>query len=172
MTLHSRTRLIATLRGLACMLLFSSVVLLPATLRAQNPAPTAPDQLRTLSREELDIVKVLTRQEDAWNHGDLDAFATGYKNSPDILFVGRQISRGYDQMLADYKHNYPNKDAMGTLSFSELEPHILDEHYAVVLGHYKLERTKKAGGNAEGIFSLVFEKTDTGWKIIVDHTTS
>jgi ketosteroid isomerase-like protein len=60
---------------------------------------------------------------------------------------------------------------MGTLSFSELEPHILDEHFAIVLGHYRLDRSKKAGGNAEGVFSLVLEKTRDGWKIIVDHTT-
>ena len=47
----------------------------------------------------------------------------------------------------------------------------LDEHYAVVLGHYHLDRSKKGGGNADGFFSLVLEKTDAGWKIIVDHTT-
>ena len=117
------------------------------------------------------MVKVLIAQERAWNDGDLDGFAKGYKNSPDTLFVGHQVSRGYDQMLADYKHNYPNKEAMGTLSFSELEAHPLDEKFAVVLGKYHLERTKKNGGNAEGVFSLVLEKTDKGWKIIVDHTT-
>jgi len=135
------------------------------------PEPAARDQLRTLSRDELDIVKVLTRQEDAWNKGDIDAFATGYKNSPDILFVGHQISRGYADMLANYKKSYPNKDAMGTLSFSDLEPHTLDDRFAVLLGHFKLERSKKAGGNAEGNFSLVLEKTSDGWKIVVDHTT-
>ena len=156
------------LRCLAFTLLFASALSLPAALNAQ----TAPDQLHTLSRAELDVIKVLTRQEDNWNSGNLDAFATGYKNSPDILFVGRQVSRGYDQMLADYKHDYPTKEAMGTLSFSGLEPHILDEHFAVVLGHYRLDRSKKAGGTAEGIFSLVLEKTSDGWKIIVDHTTS
>ncbi len=65
---------------------------------------------------------MLNAQEAAWNRGDLNSFATGYKNSPETLFIGRQISRGYDQMLADYKGNYPNKEAMGTLSFSDLEP--------------------------------------------------
>ena len=173
MTLRPAQTRLAPYRKLTWFLLLAPIFSLSPELRAQTaPASPATDQLHTLTRDELDVVKVLTKQEAAWNRGDIDAFATGYKNSPDILFVGRQISRGYDQMLADYKHNYPNKDAMGTLSFSELEPHILDEHYAVVLGHYKLERAKKAGGNAEGIFSLVFEKTDTGWKIIVDHTTS
>jgi ketosteroid isomerase-like protein len=130
-----------------------------------------PDQLRTLSRDELDVVKVLTQQERAWNQGNIDAFASGYKNSPSTLFIGDHVSRGYDQMLSDYKHNYPSREAMGTLSFVELEPHVLDEHYAVVIGKYHLDRGKKVGGPADGIFSLVFEKTEQGWKIIVDHTT-
>ena len=157
-----------TYRRFACSLLLASTLWVPARPGAQS----VPDQLHTLTREELNVIKVLTRQEDNWNAGNLDAFATGYKNSPDTLFIGRQISRGYDQMLADYKKGYPNKEAMGTLSFSGLEPHILDEHYAVVLGHYRVDRSKKAGGMAEGIFSLVLEKTPEGWKIVVDHTTS
>jgi ketosteroid isomerase-like protein len=140
-------------------------------LPAQQPPDKAPDQLRTLSPDELGVIKVLTMQERAWNNGDLTAYATGYKNSPDILFVGRQVSSGYDSMLADYRHNYPNKEAMGVLSFGDLEPHILDEHYAIVLGKYHLSRSKKGGGDADGIFSLVLEKTAAGWKIILDHTT-
>jgi uncharacterized protein (TIGR02246 family) len=140
-----------------------------AAARAQSSQPT--DQLRTLSRDELDVVKVITRQEDAWNKGDLDAFAAAYKNSPDILFVGTHISRGFTEMLAEYKRDYPTKEAMGTLSFSDPEPRVLDEHYAVLVGRYKLERGKKSGGNADGAFSMVLEKTKDGWKIIVDHTT-
>jgi ketosteroid isomerase-like protein len=60
---------------------------------------------------------------------------------------------------------------MGTLAYSDLEVHPLDENFAVVIGKYHLERSKKDGGNVEGLFSLVFENTDNGWKIVVDHTT-
>ena len=59
---------------------------------------------------------------------------------------------------------------MGTLAFSDLEPHILDEHFAIALGKYHLTRSKKGGGDADGLFSLVLEKTPAGWKIILDHT--
>ena len=151
---------------LAAMLLLA----LPTRLHAQQ-LPDKPDQLHTLSADELGVIKVLTMQERAWNKGDLEAYASGYKNSPDTLFIGRQVSRGYDNMLADYKGNYPNKEAMGQLAFSDLEPHLLDEHFAVVVGKYHLTRGKKAGGDADGIFSLVFQKTEAGWKIILDHTT-
>lgn len=159
------------LRRLLFLLLAAACLLLPPTvLNAQNP-DKGPDQLRTLSREELDVIKVLTAQERDWNRGDLDGYAKGYKDSPDTLFVGRQISRGFQQMLIDYHGNYPTREAMGTLSFSELEPHVLDEHFVVVVGKYHLERSKKVGGSADGVFSLVMEKTEKGWKIIVDHTT-
>ena len=98
-------------------------------------------------------------------------FAKGYKDSPETLFVSREISRGYAGMVESYKKNYPTRAAMGTLTFSDLEVHPLDERFAVTLGKYRLERGKKDGGNAEGVFSLVMEKTAEGWKVVVDHTT-
>lgn len=130
-----------------------------------------PDPLRTLTRAELDVVKVLTMQEDAWNRGDLNGYAAAYKNSPDDLFLGEHVTHGFDQWFFDDRHAYPNAATMGTLAFSAIEPHVLDEHYAVVVGRYHLDRSKKAGGPADGLFSLVLEKTDKGWKIILDHTT-
>ena len=60
---------------------------------------------------------------------------------------------------------------MGNLSFSDLEVRTLDENFAIVVGKYRLDRSKKDGGSAGGLFSLVLEKTDKGWKIIIDHTT-
>jgi uncharacterized protein (TIGR02246 family) len=143
---------------------FALVLLTSAVGQSANP-------LHTATREELDVVKVLVAQEDAWNRGDLAGFASGYKDAPDTLFITKQVSRGFAGMLNSYKQNYPDRTAMGTLVFSELEARSLDDNFAVVIGKYHLERTKKGGGNADGIFSLVFEKTEKGWKIVVDHTT-
>jgi ketosteroid isomerase-like protein len=144
----------------------SIALFLPAVLTAQQPDP-----LHTASRQELNIIKVLLAQENAWNKGDLAGYVNGFKDSPDTLFITHQIFRGFAGLLDEYKHDYPSRAAMGTLAFSDLEVHPLDENFAVVTGKYRLERSKKDGGNAEGIFSLVFENTDNGWKIVVDHTT-
>lgn len=144
----------------------------PLQAQVPDPAPRPPqDQLRTLTHDELGIIKVLTNQERAWNQGDLNGFASGYKDSPDTLFIGSQVSRGFASLLADYRKNYPTRETMGTLSFAELEPRLLDDRFAVVVGRYHLERPRKAGGPADGMFSLVMEKTEKGWKIVVDHTT-
>jgi ketosteroid isomerase-like protein len=40
-----------------------------------------------------------------------------------------------------------------------------------VTGHFHLERTAAGGGNSDGHFLLVFEKTPDGWKVVRDDTT-
>ena len=147
-------------------LIFGISFLAPAVLPAEQEAP-----LHTATQQELDVVKVLLKQEAAWNKGDIDKFVEGYKDSPETIFLSRTLSRGYAGMVTAYHQNYPTRAAMGTLAFSELEVHRLDDNFAFCIGKYHLDRGKKDGGNAEGMFSLVFEKTEAGWKIVADHTT-
>lgn len=149
---------------------FSLATALMAALSLSSPA-RCQQVLTTVPQQQLDVVKVLLAQEEAWNRGDIDAFARAYKDSPDTLFITSTINRGFAGMVEAYRREYPNKEAMGTLAFSGLEVHPLDDRFAVVVGRYSLERNKKEGGNATGLFSLVLEKTDKGWKIVVDHTT-
>ncbi len=124
------------------------------------------------SSDSTAIVAVMDKSVADWNRGDIDAFATCYKDAPDILFIGRTISRGYAQMVATYKKSYSTREQMGVLSFSQLEVQPLDAHFATVTGHFHLERSAVGGGNANGYFLLVFEKTPSGWKIVRDDTTA
>ena len=153
-------------------------IVLSAALAAVWPAlaPAWPSlaqdaQLHTASPTELGVIKVLLAQEKAWNSGDIDSFVQAYKDSADTLFLSGNINRGYASLVESYHHQYPSRAAMGSLAFSELEVHPLDDRFAFVIGRYRLERGKKEGGNADGLFSLILEKTDKGWKIVVDHTT-
>ena len=66
------------------------------------------------------IRQVLDDQVAAWNRGDVETFMRAYKDSPDTTFIGKSIEHGYAPILARYKKAYPNKDAMGTLDFSDL----------------------------------------------------
>ena len=152
----------------AAFFLFAVFPLLPVTMRGVQ---TEDPQLHTASPTELGVIKVLLAQEKAWNNGDIDSFAKGYKNSPETLFLSGTINRGFEGMVTNYHREYPTRAAIGTLACSALELHPLDERFAVCVGKYHLDRAKKAGGPAEGLFSLVMEKTEHGWKIVVDHTT-
>lgn len=123
------------------------------------------------SQAELSIRKVLDDQVAAWNRGDVVAFMQGYEDSPQTAFIGATIQHGYQAILQRYQTKYADRAAMGTLNFSNLAVRLLGSDYAVVTGNFHLERTPGGGGNASGIFSLIFEKTAAGWKIIVDHTS-
>jgi uncharacterized protein (TIGR02246 family) len=117
------------------------------------------------------IKHVLEDQVSAWNRGDIPAFMQGYKDSPDTTFIGKTIRHGWQQVMERYKTSYSTKDAMGTLEFSDLKIRMLGADYAVATGKYHLTRTSAGGGDASGIFSLVWEKSAEGWKIILDHTS-
>jgi beta-aspartyl-peptidase (threonine type) len=116
------------------------------------------------------IRAVLDAQQQAWNRDDIDAFLTGYWHSPDLTFSGSNgIFRGWDAVLARYKKNYPDRRAMGTLDFSDLEFRFLGPDAALVLGHWHLKREKDELG---GVFSLVWQRFPDGWRIVHDHTSA
>ena len=118
-----------------------------------------------------DIRRVLDDQVAAWNRGDIAAFAQGYLDSPDILFVGHDITRGHAGMLEHYRKTYPTPDKMGKLTFTIVEVKVLDTHYANVVGRFHLDRAPALAGKDDGVFTLLFQNTPHGWKIIQDHTS-
>ena len=117
------------------------------------------------------IRKVLDAQVAAWNRGDITTFMQGYNNAPNTTFVGKSVQHGYANVLARYQKSFDSKEQMGTLNFSDLEITPLDPQISTVIGRYHLTRTSTGGGDASGIFSLVFKKTPAGWKIVLDHTS-
>ena len=128
-------------------------------------------QAQTADSTSNAITALLQRMSADWSKGDLQTFATGYKNSPDILFVGKKLERGYDGMLDGYRKQFSTREKMGTLQFSQLEVQPLDAKFATCTGHFHLERTPAGGGVDNGYFLLVLEKTSDGWKIIRDDST-
>jgi ketosteroid isomerase-like protein len=122
---------------------------------------------------EHDLVSIetaITAQQTAWNRGDVDTFVEAYWHSPDLTFAGTSgITRGYDGVLARYKKNYADRDAMGQLQFSGLEFRFLGPDAALVLGHWHLTRAK---GDVGGVFSLVWQRLPEGWRIVHDHTSA
>jgi ketosteroid isomerase-like protein len=146
----------------------------PAAQDSVPRAGTSSDQdnpLHTASRAELDVVKVIVGQEKAWNAGDIEGFVNNYKDSPETIFIGKQVDKGYKAIVEDYRHDYITRASMGNLTYSELEVTPLSESFAICTGRYHLDRGKRDGGPADGLFSLVLEKTARGWKIVLDHTT-
>jgi uncharacterized protein (TIGR02246 family) len=149
--------------GIGC-----AILLFCAAALAQPAAQPAKDQS---AKDKTAIEQVLRDQETAWNNGDIDTFMHGYQNSPETTFIGKNLHRGYGPVLERYKSDYSTGEAMGKLDFSDLNVRLLDRDYAVVTGRYHLARTAAGGGDATGLFSLVFEREADGWRIILDHTS-
>ena len=118
---------------------------------------------------EAAIRDVLDKQSAAWNKGDVETFVTFYTG--DATFVGETVTRGSAQLLERYKKRYPTRGRMGNLTFSDIEIRMLGPGNALVVGKWHLDRDAGSGGPVGGIYSLVFRKTPTGWRIMHDHTS-
>lgn len=127
--------------------------------------------------DEAAIRQVMERQQAAWNRGDVADYMRGYKDAPDTTFVGASVRKGYQAILDSYRRHYTSKEQMGRLGFSAIEVRLLPGadgavHYAAVTGRFHLDRTVHGeAGKDDGVFSLLWEKTPQGWKIILDHTS-
>lgn len=118
------------------------------------------------AREE--IANILGQQAAAWNRGDVDAFMQPYWHSSDLSFSsGGRVTRGWDSTRERYRQRYPTREAMGRLTFSELEITKLGDGAALVLGRWRLKRKEPVGG----AFTLVLRKLEGRWIIIHDHTS-
>jgi len=120
--------------------------------------------------EQAQIRTLLQNQTEAWNRGDIDGFMAGYWKSDQTAFVGASgMTRGWQSVLEHYQKIYPNRQAMGQLTFSALEIHLVCPDAAFAIGQFQLEReTDKPAG----IFTLNFRKFPEGWRIVADHTTA
>jgi uncharacterized protein (TIGR02246 family) len=121
------------------------------------------------------ILALLDRQAGAWNRGDLAAFMKGYWRSKDLVFTsGGRVQRGYDAIAARYRAAYPDRAAMGKLSFTDIEIRLMRPDAALVLGQWELT-TKEKDSSAKpsgGVFTLVLHRFGDHWRIIHDHTSS
>ena len=133
------------------------------------------------SADDAAIHAAMDAQTAAWNRADIPAFMQTYENSPDTTFIGATLRKGYGPILERYKANYTTKEQMGVLTFDHLDIRLLPSscgasqssvEFAVVTGTFHLERTAKGEAKKDdGIFSLVWRKGPTGWKILLDHTS-
>jgi ketosteroid isomerase-like protein len=115
-----------------------------------------------------EIRAVMNKQAADWNRGDIPAFMEGYWKSDQLTFVSTRVTKGWQPTLDNYKRSYPDKNAMGNLTFSDLEITVLSKDSALVLGSWSLKREKDTPG---GKFTLIFRKFKEGWRIVHDHTS-
>ena len=118
------------------------------------------------SKDEAAIREVMSAQEKAWDQGDIPSFMEGYADS--VCFVSKKgTTCGKAGVTANYQKHYPDKAAMGDLSFGGLEILGAGADHAWCTGTWELIRAQDTLG---GGFSLLWERHTEGWRILRDHT--
>ena len=116
------------------------------------------------------VRKVIEEQAAAWNRGDVEGYMEGYAREDSTTFVsGGAVTRGWQTVLDRYKQSYDTREKMGALEFSELEFKPLSPFYIMASGRWRLTR---AADSPYGRFTLIFRRTNAGWRIVHDHTSS
>lgn len=120
--------------------------------------------------DESQIRNLLDAQSTAWNRGDIDGFMQGYWNSEQLRFAsGDSVTYGWAAANRRYHDHYPDRSAMGKLSFTDLDVEMVGADAALVFGRWELQRDKD---RPHGLFSLLLRRTADGWKITRDHTSA
>ncbi|MEM1057247.1 MAG: DUF4440 domain-containing protein [Bacteroidota bacterium] len=145
------------------------VVALPLAACSSSPS---------LSSDPFDPVAVragvqatLDAQIGAWNEGSIRGFMDGYANSDTLVFLsGNNERRGWEESYYAYVRGYPDREAMGTLTFENIEVRPLSALHALAFGRWRLSYDDRDG--ATGLFSLLLQNTADGWRVIHDHTSA
>jgi ketosteroid isomerase-like protein len=107
-------------------------------------------------------------QQTAWNNGDIPGFMDHYWKHDSLKFIGsRGITYGWQRTLENYQKGYPDKAAMGELTFTLFEVTELSPAAVFVIGKWDLKKEKPAGG----YFTLLWKKIKGKWVIVADHTS-
>jgi Domain of unknown function (DUF4440) len=121
------------------------------------------------TKAETAIRAIMQRQQDDWNAGKIDAFMVGYWESERLMFIGSKgLAYGWRQTLDNYHVRYPDRAAMGTLTFTLLSVEQLSKKNAFVVGKWHLARSI---GDVGGHFTLLWKKIKGKWVIVADHTS-
>lgn len=117
---------------------------------------------------ETAVRSLMSEQQAAWNRGDIAGFMVHYWNSDSLTFIGSKgVTYGWQQTLDNYKKAYPDKKAMGELTFTLIEVQEVSPSSVYVIGKWHLEKEKPAGGH----FTLLWKKIGHKWVIVSDHTS-
>ncbi len=116
-----------------------------------------------------EILKILEDQRLAWNKGDLKEYMNGYWQSDSLRFIGKNgIIYGWNNTLDRYAKAYPAKQTMGNLTFEVISLEKLNDCRALMVGRWMLNVSDK---NISGCFTLIWQKIEDKWKIILDHSS-
>ena len=116
------------------------------------------------------INQKMSEQEACWNTGDIECFMEHYWHSDSLLFIGKSgLTYGWQPTLNNYIRSYPDKSAMGKLTFTNEVKEFIDIETVQVVGQWELQRDSLE--NLGGYYSLIWKMKNAIWVIVADHSS-
>jgi hypothetical protein len=153
------------------------ILCLKIQAQSQKPVQLPPSKPKELAkilpnplheRKKL-ILKVLEKQTEDWNKGNLTEFLDGYWKSDTLRMVtNRGVTYGFEKIAATWKKNFPDSTFMGKLDYDVIHVELIGETDAMVTGKWLLKVEKKFKG---GYFTFLIRKLKGRWVIVADHTS-
>ena len=128
------------------------------------------DHMHNQGKVIASINEKMSEQETCWNTGDLECFMQHYWHSDSLLFIGKSgLTYGWQPTLDNYISSYPDKSAMGKLTFTNEVKEFIDIETVQVIGQWELQRDSLE--NLGGFYSLVWKIKKGEWVIVSDHSS-
>lgn len=122
-----------------------------------------------LTNGQAAIEEIMAKQEIAWNNGDLEGFMQAYWQNDSVVFIGsRGLTYGWNTVLSNYQKSYPDRSAMGQLTFQNERYKQLDDTHYWVAGKWTLHRSMDT---LSGHYTLVWKRINGTWVIVTDHSS-
>jgi ketosteroid isomerase-like protein len=136
-----------------------------------------------LRRAEKEVNDLLFKAAESWSRGDLDGFMAAFTEDARIV-SGRQLVEGRQTIRAKYRERYPTAGSMGRLAIelARFDIHTTDREtlYGLIepipprfaIATVKWTLIPKRGMGRTGYASLALQKTNAGWRILEDHSST
>jgi ketosteroid isomerase-like protein len=123
---------------------------------------------KTIGESKQEIIKLMHQSAIDWNNADLDAFMALYDTASTFMFSTGPVGLG--KMRANYERGFfKDGKPIQQLRFEDLLVRSLGTDHALLTGKFIL-----SGNNLDdrkGIYTLVFVRRSSGWKILHDHSS-
>lgn len=106
-----------------------------------------------------------------WNGGDLETFMSVYLPTARTTYVGGGgVRMGYESIRQRYAPLFTEGADRDSLRFEDLRVRAVTNDVSVGVATWVLHDT--TGVTGSGPFTLVLRRTDGGWRIVHDHSSS
>ena len=115
------------------------------------------------------ILSEMRKSAAGWNSGDLNRFMGVYASDARYVTANGVVA-GRDAIAKRYAKSFAEGgNVRGRLRFAPLYWRSVDARHMLLTARWTL--TPKAGKAQQGMTTLLFEKRDAGWRIVVDHSS-